>query len=83
MTHTFTLQRVQASGDVFALEYDERAEIVAAIPDTELSRQELVELLNAIEAGNMEPLDSEWRENAEWARAQQWGYPLTADDFAR
>ncbi len=77
--HSFTLQRVQPSGELFLLEYDERNEIVAAIPDV---NSDLRETLRDIELGNMpSTLDAEWYDNAEWARAQRWGFPLTETDL--
>ena len=77
--HSYTLQRVQPSGDLFLLEYDEQDEIVAVIPNV---NADALELLHDIESGNMpSTLDLEWHDNAEWAQEQRWGFPLTAADL--
>ena len=83
MTHTYTIQRHQPSGELYMLEYDEANEIVAAIPNVNAldSAESIREMLDEIERGDVPAtLDQEWHDNAEWARAQHWGYPLTAAD---
>lgn len=79
--HTFTLQAHQSSGDIFLLEYDGEDRIVAACPNVNMSREELRGVLADIEANDVPTLDAEFYDNAEWARAQRWGYPLTAEDL--
>ena len=78
--HSYTLQQHQPSGETYLLEYDERNEIVAAVPNV---NADLAEVQRDIESGAMPAtLDQEWHDNAEWARAQRWGYPLTLAELS-
>ncbi len=84
MANTYTLQQCQPSDETYLLEWDEQDQIVAAVPNVNLTREELRELAEAIDNGDeIDEIDGvEFRENAAWARAQRWGYPLTAAYFA-
>lgn len=70
-----TLQRHQPSGEIYCLEYDTDGQIsqVAGPITMQEARECFVDL------GELPGLEST---DVEWARSQQWGYPLTATDLA-